>query len=426
MRRLLLLLSLSFLFGCGGSSTGGTANPSTLVASVGSCSGNGDGNNALPSVSGNNVMNITINRVSICSYNQPCTSVTICEHGTSTCTTVSNLLVDTGSYGLRVFRSALGGLNLTPQMQATKYIGECMYFGSANTWGQVMTADVTMGNEPTISNLSIQVIDTAFASIPGPCTNPFSPIDTPAHAGFNGILGVGLGVSDCGSYCADSRNNNQFYFACAGTASGSSCSSTALAQGNQVQNPVYNLPTDGLYHDNNGVIIQLPSINPAGVSSVTGNLILGINTRGVSGNNKIVGSPKVFYTDLFGNFTTNFAGVDMSNSFIDSGSNGFFFPQVTQTPSCKNSTDFFCPDSSVCLAATMKSYSSSTQTDVSFLVANTDSIASGVYAINGLSGDSGDTTVFDWGLPFFYGRTVYTGISGMPATGLGTGPYWAF
>ncbi|MDQ1387146.1 MAG: hypothetical protein QOF56_600, partial [Acidobacteriaceae bacterium] len=32
---------------------------------------------------------------------------------------------------------------------------------------------------------------------------------------------------------------------------------------------------------------------------------------------------------------------------------------------------------------------------------------------------------FDWGLPFFYGRNVYTAIETKSTPG-GTGPYWAY
>ena len=32
---------------------------------------------------------------------------------------------------------------------------------------------------------------------------------------------------------------------------------------------------------------------------------------------------------------------------------------------------------------------------------------------------------FDWGLPFFYGRTVFTAIEGAATPG-GAGPYWAY
>jgi hypothetical protein len=34
---------------------------------------------------------------------------------------------------------------------------------------------------------------------------------------------------------------------------------------------------------------------------------------------------------------------------------------------------------------------------------------------------------FDWGLPFFYGRTVFTGIDGVPPpVGVPAGPFWAY
>src|SRR5512140_1262077 len=39
--------------------------------------------------------------------NEPCVSVTICVPGTSQCQTVPNVLLDTGSTGLRVFKKAL-------------------------------------------------------------------------------------------------------------------------------------------------------------------------------------------------------------------------------------------------------------------------------------------------------------------------------
>jgi hypothetical protein len=44
------------------------------------------------------------------------------------------------------------------------------------------------------------------------------------------------------------------------------------------------------------------------------------------------------------------------------------------------------------------------------------------------TGGGGEPTLdasFDWGLPFFFGRTVFTAIEGMSTPG-GTGPYFAF
>ena len=58
----------------------------------------------------NNVIPITVNGA-LCSansyLNKPCVSVTVCTPGTSTCQTIDDILLDTGSYGLRIFKQAL-------------------------------------------------------------------------------------------------------------------------------------------------------------------------------------------------------------------------------------------------------------------------------------------------------------------------------
>ena len=35
------------------------------------------------------------------------------------------------------------------------------------------------------------------------------------------------------------------------------------------------------------------------------------------------------------------------------------------------------------------------------------------------------SSYFDWGFPFFLGKTVYVGIEGQPQT-IGTAPFWAY
>src|SRR4051812_17463253 len=63
--------------------------------------------------SGNNIMKIGVNDSTFCEktnengyINKPCVKVTICRPGTSTCITINDIVLDTGSYGLRVFRSS--------------------------------------------------------------------------------------------------------------------------------------------------------------------------------------------------------------------------------------------------------------------------------------------------------------------------------
>ena len=72
-----------------------------------------------------NVLAITINPSSaaVCTFaNEPCTQVTICQPGTSNCQTITDVLVDTGSSGLRIFASAV-----TVALPSSNS-GECMYF----------------------------------------------------------------------------------------------------------------------------------------------------------------------------------------------------------------------------------------------------------------------------------------------------------
>src|SRR4051794_26707098 len=63
---------------------------------------------ALPflGASGPNVVKVQIGGTSLCGtagyFNEPCASATVCVPGTGQCQTITDLLVDTGSVGLRV------------------------------------------------------------------------------------------------------------------------------------------------------------------------------------------------------------------------------------------------------------------------------------------------------------------------------------
>ena len=182
-----------------------------------------------------------------------------------------------------------------------------MLDGSSD-WGPVQTADVILGNEPAVL-FPIQVIDSTFGTVPDSCGTP----DTdPAYNGFNGILGVGLFTEDCGSGCANSSNNGRYY-----VCSGATCTRTTAPLTNQVQNPVALLPVD-----NNGVILQLPSISSGGTTSVTGSLVLGIGTQ----SNNTPSGVTTYTASSTGEFTTVFNGSTYNHSFIDSGSNALYFP----------------------------------------------------------------------------------------------------
>jgi hypothetical protein len=365
----------------------------------------------------NNVLAITVNG-SLCSsnttyyFNKPCVSVTICTPGTSTCQTINDVLLDTGSYGLRIFKQALN----VPLMQVTTASGsvaECVeYADESADWGPVQMAKLILGNEPAIQ-VPIQVIDSTFGTLPSACGNADQ---SPADAGFTGILGVGLLALDCGPTCSSSADNG-IYYAC----SGSNCQGTTVALSSQVQNPVALLP-----QDNNGVIVQLPSVPLNGSLSVDGSLLLGIGTQ----SNNVPSAVTTYPTDEFGNFLTIFNGVTLTSSFIDTGTNALYFPSPSASllPDCGTSAPgWYCPSSTVSLSATNTGAFGSPSGMVSFQIGNFISLY--LNSSNNVFSDIGGTQVegfgFAWGLPFLFGRNVYVGIEGTTSS-LGTGPYWAY
>ena len=394
--------------GSNGMATAVAAGTATITATSGGISGStgltvtgGGGGQA-------NVLAITVNG-SLCSsgsyLNKPCVSVTVCKPGTSTCQTVTDILLDTGSNGLRIFKQALN-VSLPQVTVASGSLAECIQYGDGSSdWGPIQMANVVLGGEPGVQ-VPIQVIDATFGTRPRACLNA----DTkPSDAGFNGILGVGLLAQDCGAACVSSAI---WYYAC----TGSTCSGSTAPLTSQVQNPVALLP-----RDNNGVLVQLPGVSLGGVPSVNGSLILGIGTQ----SNNTPGAVTAYPANSSGEFTTTFNGTSFATSFIDSGSNGLFFSAPSSLlPDCVANPGFYCPPTTTSLSAINTGAFGSPSGTVPFQIGNLDSLNSSgnrVFSEVGGSGGGG----FDWGLPFFLGRNVFVGIDGKGSS-LGSGPYWAY
>lgn len=394
-----LLLIAAFVVACGG---GGSSHQNNNIVS-----------------SGSNVQPIVVNAGPANRYtNGAFTSVTVCVPSTTTCQTIDGVLVDTASYGLRLLSSNGGGeltLSLTHQTSGGNPVGECALFGSGFTWGPVANADVTISGE-SASNVPVQVIDPTFAAIPSSCANNGFGVpgeNTVDDLGANGILGIGPFTVDCGTACTVSGPQNPgVYFACAST----TCSVTTESLTAQVQNPVPFFATD-----NNGVIVELPSATSA-TATLSGSLVFGIGTQS---NNGLSGAT-VFPINSDGDFTTSFDNASYP-AFIDSGSNGLYFldSSTANIATCPSPNDvFYCPSSQDNLSATTSSGSASQS--VSFSIANADQMFSNDAADDVLPMLGGPFSgQFDWGLPFFYGRNVFTAIDGASTPG-GNGPYWAY
>lgn len=330
------------------------------------------------------------------------TTVTICTPGTSACQTIDHIQIDTGSTGLRIVAAALNGSAAPAPVNDTasgNALRECVQFVDSYTWGSVATADVTLGSRK-LSSLRVQLVgDAAAGNAPSSCVQG-SALQTVEQFGANGLLGIGNFLQDCGGACAGQPIPGSYY-----TCPGGTCSPVIVPLTAQLQNPVALFGSD-----NNGVVVQLPQVTSPGTPSISGTILFGINSQT---NNALGTASLMELTTTTGTFTTVFSGGTIPSSFIDSGSNGYFFFS-SSIPDCSDDQDFFCPAASVPESATLSSSTSSGSAGrpVSFFVDNADSIfQAGADAVfPGLAGSNGGfngATGFDWGLPFFYGRSVF-------------------
>jgi hypothetical protein len=393
----LLGLALS-LAGCGGGGGGG-----------------GGGSGGMPAPQ--NVQPISVDAGPAGIANILFVTVTVCAPGSSSnCQTIDHVQVDTGSSGLRLIASVLSpALSLPQQVDANgNPLVECVQFVDGFSWGPVKQADMRVAGEQATS-LSVQIIgDPAFPSVPTGCSNSGPPENTVQTFGANGLLGIGLFLHDCGSTCAQTAIPGAYY-----SCPASGCVPTTVAVAHQVQNPVALFSVD-----NNGTIIELASIPAAGAATAAGSLIFGIGTQ----TNNGLGSAKVIATDPNTGFiATLFNSQTYTTSYIDSGSTLFFIGAGLYPMCTRAAAGFYCPAATQNLAATLQGVNGASSA-ANFSIANADqlfSANSSFFAFDNLGAPGGGMSVFAWGLPFFYGRNIYTALETKQTPG-GMGPYVAF
>ncbi len=403
MRFAFALLLLAGVTACGHGLSGGYVAPPT-------------GANVAPIIVDGGPPSIAIGNI-----NLPFVSVTVCLPGTATCQLVDHVLLDTASTGLRIIASVLPAtFNMPPAADTSGApLWECLSFADGYSWGSIRTADVKIANGMA-SNQSIHLIgDPAITTVPTDCINNSRtklPENTVNSFGANGVLGLNVFQYDCGAICADpAKVIAAAYYGCP---SAGSCANSAASLSAQVQNPVYNFAAD-----NNGVAIVMSAIGAAGQVTATGSLILGINTQ----SNNMLGSAAVLSVDpVLGYFTTTYNGLALPDSFIDSGSNALFFNDSTLT-ACTTPAGFYCPAQQLTLQASNQHAGGAIST-VSFRVDNLETLSTNNASFNALPNIAGNnplTLSFDWGLPFFYARTVFVGFENRSAA-QSTGPFLAY
>lgn len=404
----LLLATLLCLVGCGG---GGGASSSQALPEV-----------VLPPVSGKNAQLLVVDsgpaELNVPVVNVPYTSVRVCEPGTSTCQIIDHVIVDTGSTGLRLLASSIS-LSLPKVSTANGTLYNCAQFlDQTYMWGTVRSADLYLGGAnldgQRAANLPVQVVDAAdAASAPRVCApTGFAAKNTLNALGARGILGIGHYQQDCGVGCTFNAANGYYYTrSTSGRVDG-----TAVPLSAQLQQPISMFAVD-----NNGAVISLPAVSVSGASRAQGNLVFGIGTQ----SNNQPGTVSILTFNSSGYFSTLFHDRTMSQGFVDSGSNALFFG-TSSYPSCGGDKSWYCPPDALTLQAVNTGANGQSST-VNFSIANATGLLSqaSVVAVGNLAGPVGDSVSFDFGLPFFYGRQVFTAIRGS-ATPLGVGPYVAY
>jgi len=413
------------------------------------------------------------------SLNQLYITLRVCPHGsTSNCQTIDHVAVDTGSLGLRLLAASLrpptssflgsagGLLAALPTITTTSAGGngttvtgtlaECAQFGGGYSWGSIRNVDITfVGTNETASNVPMQVMgdmepapaacvtqSTTQYALTGSGTNSSgvvtaNPLTYP-YLGANGLIGVSLFAQDCqpcATVAQPQQGNNTAglaYVVCADM-TGNHCTPTTVAPAMQVVNPITALPTD-----NNGFLIRMAAVGSDGAASASGSMIFGIGTQA---NNALGSATRIAANPAEepGFVYTTYSGSANAYGIFDSGSSLYFFSDAS-IALCGSSgvlAAYYCPggpsakgsaNTTLNLRAVVNDYrdSATPSSTIAFSVNNLNNFTNAAaYAYDNVGGPGpASFGYFIWGMPTFYGKTIYFGLADN-ADGYAA-PYYAF
>lgn len=426
----LLIVSLLLLAGCGGSNntsttgTGPVNNTADVIANFGPNGATGG----------------FVNGIYV--------TVTVCQHGTTKCVPIPDVLVDTGSIGLRLIPPALQPVTLTQILQGGSPLEECIQYGdSSYSWGPMQLADVQIAGEQAL-NIPVQVVGATSLPVPSDClTMTVMPgegnNDTVQTLGANGILGIGGFAVDCPDCTTVSFTSGYPYYTCPN----GSCGPVGVPTINQAANPIAAFSSN----DKNGVMITFPSgpsVPATGQMMLAGTMTFGIGTQ----SDNALSNVTVYAMDPCARFQTiritinsNLtafndssctAGGSGVSGFLDTGSNALYVLDGN-TLNLMNSTIADCTDPNESGFYCVTGGGTVILSGISLL--GNGGVGSGTISLNikdattlfnsgnavfnDLGGDSGSspsTDFFDFGAPFFFGRTVFVGIAGESVNGVST------
>ncbi|MDE1978324.1 MAG: DUF3443 domain-containing protein [Betaproteobacteria bacterium] len=390
------------LTGCGGGGSSAPPSPQSVTLSS--------------PATGSNVAAVSIRQLQSApsiTANTPYVDVKVCD-ASGNCQTIPDVMVDTGSAGLRLFANKVA-LNLPGIASGGGTLAACAQFASGYAWGSMHLATVQIGGEITTTAIPVQFMnDPTLPAAPSTCAAQGIDFATRFSPVANGILGISNFIHDCGAGCTaatPAADRPAMYYRCASGA----CSQTSAELSQQGANPI-----SAFAVDNNGSILTLPDVAPGGAASATGTLVFGIGTQS---NNALPAGAEIFPIGQDAYIDGRIDGV-MGRGFIDSGSNGYFLDLDPSVARCTPNAAFswYCPSSPVALTVQL-SGASSAQT---LVIGNAQTMFDQQFtALPALGGTAAIAQFADLGLPFFYGRPIATGLenSSNPSAPYG---YWAF
>lgn len=423
MKKIILTLISCILTACGGggsdnnssSSDFESTNNTTSIIGMPITSGTGNGSN--------NTNNIALNQIPVTVSTGPQNnylnglfgSITLCNSA-NICTTVNNVIFDTGSVGVRIVKSALPSGFLTADSDGNGgTYSTCGVFASGYTWGDVSSAIVKLGGLTSSQKIPIHIIGQSNYSVPSSCSSGNgNSINTVSSLGANGIVGIGLFKYDCGTTCVNYKTTS--YFSCKNNV----CNSTKIPLTSQLLNPIAAMPAPY----NNGNIISLPTIPSTGAKNVNGYIYLGIGNT----TNNTFSAKSVINTDNNGYINITMNGKSFPQSLIDSGTNIYGITD-SSIPLCSQSgiTDYFCPSSTYTLSIILSNIEKNQNSIVKLTIDNAYNLfqTNNNAFYNIAYNFSASSLSIDLGLTFFFGKNIATGIEGT-SSNIGNGTYFAF
>lgn len=371
-------------------------------------------------------------------FNSPFVTITICAPGSTTnCQTIDHVILDTGSVGLRILQPVINASLLAALPVETdpagNPVGECYKYILSYAFGSVRQADFKIAGE-TVANMPFQAIaDTGtFATVPASCSSGGgSQVATVNDFDANAIIGIGTTATDCGMICQAAGSSGAIYYDCPATG----CeliiarAASAVAPFQQLPNPVAAFAAD-----NNGTILTLPAVPQAGLATLSGTLTFGIGTQP---DNSLTATTILTLTTAQsklgpGLLTAKYGNKVLSQSYLDTGSSEYFFEDSSLALCTQSSlTGFYCPASPIPLSPSLTGQNDIT-VSAAFTLYNPNDVNGASRVAPGLgvnpqvafmTQDYGNS--FAFGVPFYFGRTVFTAIEGVNAGGT-PGPYVAF